>query len=558
MIEKAITKFRDAWKKDGVIYCFYLIAVLVVYWRTVSVGFFSDDYHMLSVFSSNPSVFRFVFGNIVGEFGGGSYGPVFALFHYAEYKLFGLNAWPYHLVSLFLHSANAFLVYTLVKILTKRRYLAVISGFVFALAAHQVFAIVWIAVLPHLLATFLALLSICFFIRQIGNPGHRDYLISLLFFILSICTKENAIFLPLILGLYFVFLSEHNIKRRVVLVFFKISPFVVSAAIFFLARYSVTSSTVGFYAQASTGLDWAHYRSMFFDLFADFFVDYPRRVVWHDWLVQNWFWGGVLLLPFAVVWFAWREKWRTSLGFFLSLLISLVAFLPLSLSRWNDGGERYTYYISVFFWPYIILTIDAVLMNARIWRTKLSWGKFFSICLLLFFLVVNILKIFPKQNRWIASGQRVKTMLASVDEIDFNDKYTVFVGLPDNLDGAEVIRNAIKEAIKIETGVQVIGERIPLYSVLGSEADAFSFVSNGKTGQIAGQVVFTPSAGIHFTGFKEYSRPFADFSLIGYVKPDMGQKIAIVGKRDKFWYDGRYLPLQYVFFDGKKLVKIDE
>ncbi|HOX60569.1 MAG TPA: glycosyltransferase family 39 protein [Candidatus Magasanikbacteria bacterium] len=558
MIKKVITKFHDFFAADWSVFLVYAISVLAVYARTLGVGFFSDDYHMLSVFSSGINPFRYIFSNIVGELGSGSYGPLFALFHYLEFKLFDLNALLYHLVALILHSVNAFLVYVLVRKLSGRRGISVASGLMFALAAHQVSAVVWIAVLPHLLATLLALASIIVFVNYVRGSDRGNYWLSILFYTLSLCAKENAMFLPIVLLLVFLFEKRQDWQKKFILAFVHILPFVIVVFLFFLARRAVTGTVAGFYAQSMIILDLAHYRSMFFDLLADLFTDHPLRAIWHDRLFRHWVIGALFFAsPLLVTLACWREKSRAAVLYFFAFLFGTIPFLPLLLSHWDDGGERYTYFISAFFWPYFFLGGVAIWRCfGNLWRDRI-FARRFGIFLFAVFLGVNLVTICRKQDRWIESGEIVRRLIGSARDLNFENKYTVFVGLPDNLSGAEASRNAIIEAIKLETRITVVGERIPLYGALRiGQNPLYLAKKDAENGMI--EIVSNKAGKTDFTGFKEYSRPFADFSLGDYVKPDMGAKIQIKPTNDVYWYGGHRLLVMYVYFDGRKLVQIDK
>ncbi|MHB8078467.1 MAG: hypothetical protein ACYDIE_04350 [Candidatus Krumholzibacteriia bacterium] len=59
--------------------------------------------------------------------------PVLQLLFLAQYRLFGLEPFGYHMVSLFVHVLNSFLVYLLVNLLFPRRRMAVLASVMFAL-----------------------------------------------------------------------------------------------------------------------------------------------------------------------------------------------------------------------------------------------------------------------------------------------------------------------------------------------------------------------------------------------------------------------------------------
>ena len=100
-------------KKQWCIGGVYLAVTLLVYYKTIFLGFFSDDYHFLSVISNADNVWHFFLSNNVGESFGGSYGPVLDVLWFFQYHLFGMHAWMYHIVVLLAYAATAYMVHKL-------------------------------------------------------------------------------------------------------------------------------------------------------------------------------------------------------------------------------------------------------------------------------------------------------------------------------------------------------------------------------------------------------------------------------------------------------------
>jgi len=121
--------------------------------------------------------------------------PITSFLWYFEYKLFNLNFIVYVLLSLTLHSINTLLVSVISYRLLANKHIAFIAGVFFALSASHYQAISWISTHVNtqiaLLFACLSLLSFLTFLQK--NEGKYNFL-SILFFILSLLTKEIAVF----------------------------------------------------------------------------------------------------------------------------------------------------------------------------------------------------------------------------------------------------------------------------------------------------------------------------------------------------------------------------
>ena len=131
----------------------------------------------------------------------------------------------------------------------------------------------------------------------------------------------------------------------------------------------------------------------------------------------------------------------------------------------------------------------------------------------------------------------------------------VFVGLPDNIDGAESMRNAIKEAIYFETDFGFVsGERIPLYSEFNltqlNRLDVTLEKSDDHT------YVFTSvNEEEIFTGFKEYKFNFGTAVLGNFVSQGhSGNSIILSFDKERLEnYEATGYALVIVYFDGKNI-----
>ncbi|MDP1621959.1 MAG: tetratricopeptide repeat protein [Bacteroidales bacterium] len=202
-----------------------------------------DDYNYIK---DNPLIRVLSWENIVHIFHYktivvGNYHPLTMLSYVIEYQLAGLNPVLYHFDNLALHLCNVALFSWLMWLLTKKTYATLIATALFALHPMRVESVVWAAERKDVLYTFFFLLSLIFYIHFLlkENRNIRYYLVSLLFFILSILSKGQAVVLPLTL-----FLVDYWYQRKTTIasVLNKVPFFIFSLASGILALVAQQSS----------------------------------------------------------------------------------------------------------------------------------------------------------------------------------------------------------------------------------------------------------------------------------------------------------------------------
>jgi Flp pilus assembly protein TadD len=192
----APTKFM-VWRQPALVAAI-IIAVVLVYLPALRGDFVWDDFLLIT---GNPLLQNF--SGLVEIWSGGrtaDYFPVTNTVFWTEHHLFGGNATGYHVVNIVLQTANALLVWRLLKQLNIPG--AWLAGLIFGIHPVHVASVAWISELKNLLSMFFALLSILFFLRldekRLRNSA-TAYVASLFFFALALLSKTQAVFLPVVL-----------------------------------------------------------------------------------------------------------------------------------------------------------------------------------------------------------------------------------------------------------------------------------------------------------------------------------------------------------------------
>jgi Tfp pilus assembly protein PilF len=128
-----------------------------------------------------------------------SYQPLVWLTHQLDCQFFGLRAGPQHLTNLWLHVANAILLFTLLDKLTGEPWRSAVVAALFGLHPLHVETVAWISERKTLVCTFFWLLTTLAYLRYVRRGGTRSYLLVLLLFAAALLCKPIAVSLPITL-----------------------------------------------------------------------------------------------------------------------------------------------------------------------------------------------------------------------------------------------------------------------------------------------------------------------------------------------------------------------
>jgi Flp pilus assembly protein TadD len=233
------------------------VASLAVYANTLAGEFVYDD--MSQVLENRwirdvsylPDILFKSVWSFLGEGTSNYYRPMMHTVYMANYHLFGLKPWGFHLVNALFHAGTSLLVFLLAARLFPPRYAAPSAGrgmtgevlsipFIAALlfAVHPIHteAVAWVAGLPDLSFSFFFLLSfLLYIVSTSGDRLHKGfYSLSVASFFLSALSKEPALTLPLLLFAYDHLFGDPGTgfkwrwKRYV--------PYLLAAAVYFALR----------------------------------------------------------------------------------------------------------------------------------------------------------------------------------------------------------------------------------------------------------------------------------------------------------------------------------
>lgn len=172
-------------------------AAVLVYAASISNDFvyFDDDKAILyNQALQNPSLGKFFRGQNLGM-----YAPLSWIAYWVGHGISGKEAWGYHLLGLILHTLNALMVFSLLKRLSGRSWVAFFAALLFAVHPMQVEAVSWAAALSTVLFSSFYLASLLAYLNWKTSSQLVWLGLSLGAFLAACLSKSAAVSLPLVL-----------------------------------------------------------------------------------------------------------------------------------------------------------------------------------------------------------------------------------------------------------------------------------------------------------------------------------------------------------------------
>ncbi len=173
------------------------------------------------------------------------YRPVLEVFYRLQYSLFGFNPHGFHLFNVIVHSINGLLVFGLLRAVLKNNATAFLIAILFVVHPVQSQAVACIAGISNVLCAFFSLVALYFYVQSVRHKDHRQKLIkliaALLFFIIALFTKEQAVFVLGLIILYEMLLSGQH-KDQALIRFYRMAIMGVAAVGYLSCRHVLFGS----------------------------------------------------------------------------------------------------------------------------------------------------------------------------------------------------------------------------------------------------------------------------------------------------------------------------
>lgn len=191
------------------------------------------------------------------------YRPIFTVMLTVEYQLFGL--WPqgWHLISLLLHILGSVGVFYVIRLLSRRKLVAVFAASLFAVHPVHAESVSWISGMTDPLFSIFFLASFYFYLksRRATEPGdrldkfdssnsRRALALSVVSFVIAAFSKETALSLVLLVFGYELVETQGRLIMRALHAARQALPYAAASMLYLIPRYLVLGESMWVNPQA--------------------------------------------------------------------------------------------------------------------------------------------------------------------------------------------------------------------------------------------------------------------------------------------------------------------
>ncbi len=180
---------------------FLVVSTLAVYWQVSDHDFVLLDDNQYVV--DNPKVQAGLTAEgIAWAFGtthASNWHPLTWLSHMLDCQLYGVSSGKHHLTNLFVHIANALLLFYAFRRMTGHPWQSAFIASLFALHPLHVESVAWVSERKDVLSTFFWMLTMWSYVWYAQRPRAISYLLVLLFFAMGLMAKSMLVTLPFVL-----------------------------------------------------------------------------------------------------------------------------------------------------------------------------------------------------------------------------------------------------------------------------------------------------------------------------------------------------------------------
>jgi hypothetical protein len=267
------------------------------------------------------------------------------------YKIFGLNATPWHAVSMVVHIININLFFILIRRVGVKAAAALIVTTLFALSLAFFHVIAWISCIQQLLGQCFFLAALIWGIDYVRDGGSKMKWLSVAAYVLALLSVEQTFGLPVLLvGFFYLVPVEGKRGRPLLLLVRKLRVHLALMAVYllFMGLWK-TAPGSGAYAFKYGSNIWVNLVT-YSGWTIQFWAALPSRMAlgWITWSVTH------ILVVFLIVYNVLRRRWRETAFGLLFFVVTLFPTLFL---------ENHTFYLHTYIPAFGLLYLIALFVQ---------------------------------------------------------------------------------------------------------------------------------------------------------------------------------------------------
>jgi protein O-mannosyl-transferase len=314
-------------------------------WNNIYLGFTSHVWEFGTLIATNtppPTYYR----------------PLFTAYLTVGYQIFGLWAPGWHLASILMHTGICVMLFYFLRRLSGNQLVAGAAALIFAIHPAHVESVAWISGITDPMLALFFIPALMLYMRYREDGKRRWLFLSLFFYACALLSKEPAVVLPGVLGVWDLLRRKEPWKAFFASTFWRLLPFALVTAAYMGARFAALGKTTWgkpadtviypgwVYLAMIPRVIWEYLAHQIIPVSPSFMYDvrYPQHL--YDWSVVL---PTAFLALLAVVLFVKRKQ--LSPGVWLSLALIIMPLMPVLNLRSMNGEflvhDRYFYLPSV-------------------------------------------------------------------------------------------------------------------------------------------------------------------------------------------------------------------
>ena len=399
----------------GVLLAVTLAVTFVCYQKGMTVSFSSDDYPHLLKNAHFEDIFDAL--TVFSELDGREYRPMVRFSVWLNYQI-TKDATAFHYTNLVLHLTIVVCLYFFLNLLLEKEHYAFLASLLFALHPIHTTNVFFIYGRTDLVFGFFYLNSLLlFFINRKRNRDRRYHILPLVFFVLSLLSKEMAVSLPILLFSILMIVETDNLSRRMLIALKQTSIYFLIACIYVAIRFFYWADDPGSVSGYLNYDPFSMLKNLAMWLFGLF---YPFDL-YH---MRNWYESNTLHFLFvvfmifialvAIIHVAIGSEWHGFLNdkiLHLSGVWFLVTLLPII------GGNAHRWYLYI---PSIAFSLFLV----AVWR----WAQRKAVFLVILpaCLISYPIEILNKATIWKKQDEIARDFLDQLQNIWPDESETIY------------------------------------------------------------------------------------------------------------------------------------
>ena len=409
---------RNRWL--GVLLTATLAVTFVCYQKGMTASFSSDDYpHLLKNMHFQDA---FDALTVFFELDGREYRPMVRFSVWLNYQT-AQDATAFHYTNLVLHLAIVVCLYFFLILLLENRMHAFLASLLFALHPIHTTNIFFIYGRTDLIFGFFYINALLmFFIYWKRNRDCKFYILSLVFFVLGLLSKEMTASFPMLIFFILMTMDTGDLRRRMLAALRLTSIYLLITCVYIAIRgyywWADDSVSVKVYLDYDPLSVLTNLAMWFFGLFYPFDLYYMRN--WYESDTLHFL--SIVLLIFivslAIIHVAMRNEWRTFLNdkiLHMSGIWFLVTLLPII------GGNAHRWYLYI---PSVGFSLFMVAV-LRSMRRKVIFTIILSA-----FLISYPIELLHQAAIWKKQDEIAKELLDQLQSISGESATYYFANMP--------------------------------------------------------------------------------------------------------------------------------